>query len=300
MADGLARVIPASDLTVIVNTGDDFTHLGLRVCADLDTVVYTLAGLASEQRGWGRSGETWNAMETLGQVGAPTWFKLGDRDLGLHLWRTERLAAGVPLSEFTAELATSLGIQSTVLPMTDSAVATFLETDEGTLPFQTYFVERGCEPRLIGIEFRGAANASPAAGVLKALEAADAVIICPSNPWVSIDPILAVSGIRQAVERKPVVAVTPLISGKAVKGPAAKMAAELGLEPGAVAVAQHYGGLLSGFVLDRRDATSAEAIRELGLVPRALDTLMRTSKDRKRLAGEVVAFTTELLERVMS
>ncbi len=226
LADGLAQVLPPIDLTVIVNTGDDFEHLGLYIAPDVDTVCYTLAGLANPETGWGRADETWQAIGSLEQLGGPAWFRLGDRDLGTHLERTRLLRTGLSLSEVTQKFCAAWGVKQRILPMSDQPVRTIVQTDQGDLMFQEYFVERHCEPRVKGFEFRGLEGASAAPGVLDALEQADAVVICPSNPWVSIGPILAIRGIRPILQEKYVVAVSPIIGGAAVRGPAAKMYAE--------------------------------------------------------------------------
>lgn len=296
LADGLAQVLPPEQLTVIVNTGDDFQHFGLRISPDLDTVCYTLAGLANPATGWGRTHETWQAMESLTQLGGPTWFSLGDRDLGTHLERTRRLQAGDPLSQVTADFCAAWGVGARVLPMSDDLVPTMVSTDQGELLFQDYFVARRCQPRVKGFRFAGVEGARPAPRVLAALQKADLVVLCPSNPWVSIAPILAIPGIRAALEQLPVIAVSPIIGGKAVKGPAAKMYNELGLESSALAVAQHYGALLAAFVLDRVDAHLAPLVEALGLKTLVTDTLMKTPQIRRRLAAQVLDFAkTELL-----
>jgi len=295
-ADGLARLLPPDHLTVIVNTGDDFEHLGLRICPDLDTVCYTLAGKANPQTGWGLAGETFQALQSLEELGGPAWFHLGDRDLGTHLERTRRLSLGQPLSQVTRLFCQAWKIPITVLPVTDDPAPTVVLTTQGELSFQEYFVHRQCQPSVTGFRFEGIEQARPAPGVLEALREADLVLFCPSNPWVSIDPILAVPGVRQALvdargnRGLPVVAVSPIIGGKTVKGPAAKMFAELGILPSALAVAEHYGSLCSGFVLDLLDEKLAEEIRCLGLKTLATDTLMNHPEDRLRLAAEVLAF----------
>jgi LPPG:FO 2-phospho-L-lactate transferase len=300
LSDGLARNLALQDLAVIVNTGDDFDHLGLRICPDLDTVCYTLAGLANPATGWGRTDDTFKALETLSQLGGPGWFRLGDRDLGLHLERTRRLKAGQSLSEVTRAICKSWEIHIRVLPVTDDSVPTWVYTDEGDLPFQEYFVHRQCRPRVTGFHFSGADQASPAPGVLEAIHQAQAILLCPSNPWVSLDPILAVPGVRQALKANaqdqhcPVVGVSPILGGKTVKGPAAKMYAELGIEPSAVAVARHYAGLLDGFVIDRQDAQLAGEIEALGMQVLVTQTLMLTPDDRRRLAAEVLEFAARL------
>jgi LPPG:FO 2-phospho-L-lactate transferase len=294
LADGLAQVLPAENLTVIVNTGDDFEHLGLYICPDLDTVCYTLAGIANPATGWGRAGETWQALESLGALGGPTWFRLGDRDLGMNLERTRRRRMGAKLSQITTHFCRSLGVRARVLPMSDDAIPTWVMTDEGNLPFQEYFVHRQCQPRVSSFQFVGAEQAHPAPGVLEAIQQADLIIFCPSNPWVSIDPILAVLGIRQAISRRQSgqssLAVSPIIGGQAIKGPAAKMFTELGLDASALEVARHYTGLLDGFILDQVDALQEPDIQALGLQTLVTDTVMRTNQDRVSLAKEVIAF----------
>ncbi|MGE5123920.1 MAG: 2-phospho-L-lactate transferase, partial [Acidobacteriaceae bacterium] len=215
MAHGLAQVLQPQQLTVIVNTADDFTHLGLRISPDLDTVCYTLAGQADPERGWGRKNETWNVLSRLKEMGRPDWFQLGDTDLATHLYRTERLAQGKTLSQVTAELGRMMGISVQVLPMSDDLIKTRISSDEGELEFQEYFVHRRCEPVVQGIEFVGADSSKPAPGVLESIHGADAVIFCPSNPWVSIDPILSVPGIRQTVEGKLTLAISPIIGSQA-------------------------------------------------------------------------------------
>ena len=294
LADGLAQVLPAEDLTVIVNTGDDFEHFGLSISPDLDTVCYTLAGLANPDTGWGRVGDSEAALKSVELLGGPTWFWLGDRDLGTHLERTRRLQAGEGLSAVTADFCRAWGVRIRVLPMSDQAVHTLVDTEEGELAFQHYFVQRRCEPKVKGFRFSGLDQAKPAPGVIEALNAAQLIIICPSNPWVSVAPILALGEIRAALAGQSVVAVSPIIGGKAVKGPAAKMFAELGIEPSALAVAKYYGSLLDGFVLDQQDAGQANRVRELGIMPLASATLMQDRADRARLAEEVLKFGSAL------
>jgi len=290
MVLGLAQILRPQDLTVIVNTADDFEHLGLHISPDLDSVCYALAGIASRETGWGRSAETWNTLSELGRLGGPVWFHLGDRDLATHLERTRRLTSGEPLSKIVRAFCRAWGIKHTVLPMTDSPVRTFVCTQEGDLEFQTYFVMRRCRPRVRSFEFRGAEHATPAPGVMDAIESADGVVICPSNPWVSIGPILSMPGVRHAIKMRKTVAVTPIISGKAIRGPAAKMYRELGIRPSAVAVAKHYHDLAWGFVLDQVDAPLEAQIRQLGMRTRLAKTLMRTKGDRLRLAKDVLDF----------
>jgi LPPG:FO 2-phospho-L-lactate transferase len=294
LADGLAQVLPPGSLTLIVNTGDDFNHLGLHISPDLDTVCYTLAGLANRTTGWGRSDEGWRFLETLEALGGPTWFRLGDRDLALHHERTRRLAAGELLSDVTRSLAARMRVPATVLPMTDDAMRTMVLTDEGEIPFQVYFVGRACEPPVRGFRFDGAETARPAAGVLEALSGADVIVLCPSNPWVSLDPILALPGVRQAVAQGLAVGVSPIIRGEALKGPAAKMFREMGIEPSARAVADHYPGLLRGILIDLEDASEAVGIEAAGTRALATRTVMKGRSARRRLAEEVLGFARHL------
>jgi len=290
LAHGLAQIQKPEDLTVIVNTGDDFEHYGLYICPDLDTVCYTLAGLANPETGWGRKDETWNFIENSSALGGPDWFRLGDKDLGTHLERTRRLKNGDSLSQITNDFCKAWGIVHTILPMSDQPVMTMVNTDEGELAFQEYFVHRRCEPRVKGFRFEGLDKAEPAPGAEEAIRSADAVIICPSNPWVSIDPILKVIN---KIE-KPVFAVSPIIGGQAIKGPAAKMYIELGIEPSAFAVANHYRGLLTGFVMDNADAQLIESVRGLNMQTRVTNTLMKCLEDRRQLAIETLNFIKEV------
>ena len=291
LADGLYRSLQPKDLTVIVNTGDDFEHLGLYISPDLDTVCYTLADLANPDVGWGRSGETWRAMENIARLGGPEWFKLGDADLGTHLERTRRIKGGISLSSITRSFCQSWGISVPVIPMTDDIVRTHVITNElGDLSFQEYFVKHQCRPRVISFRFDGIETAKPAPGVFEAIHEADWIIFCPSNPWVSIGPILTVPGIRESISGKKAIAVTPIIGGKAIKGPAAKMYSELNIKPSAAAVANHYKDLLTCFVIDNVDASEANQINDWGIISLTTNTLMFKVSDRVRLAGEILAF----------
>jgi LPPG:FO 2-phospho-L-lactate transferase len=290
---GLSRVMPAADLVVIANTGDDFEHLGLSISPDLDTIMYALAGLDDPQRGWGRRGETWTFMAALAALGGETWFQLGDGDLATHVERTRRLARGETLSAVTADFCRRLDIAVRLVPMSDDKVRTRLRTDAGWLEFQDYFVRRRCAPAVKELAYDGAATARPHAEALKAL--ADprlrAVVISPSNPFVSIEPILAVRGLRDAIARcaAPVVAVSPIIGGRAVKGPTAKMMAELGLPVNAAAVARRYQDLLDAYVLDHADAEAADELGALGIAIMPAHTLMTTLEAREALARRVLA-----------
>ena len=295
LVDGLAGYLPPDQLTVIVNIGDDFEYLGLKVCPDLDTVCYTLAGMANPVTGWGLADESWNALECLAVLGGPTWFRVGDRDLATHLERTRRLNAGECLSQIVKQFGNAWGIRITVLPASDDSVPTWVYTEEGEMPFQEYFVHRQCHPVVTGFRFEGLERARPAPGVLQAIDNCDLIVICPSNPWVSIDPILALPGIRPALNSRQVVAVSPIIGGDAVKGPAAKMYQEMGIEPSALSVAQHYAGILDGFVYDQLDIGQAQIIENLGLQTYVTNTLMRSPDDRRRLAKEVLILGEQLL-----
>jgi LPPG:FO 2-phospho-L-lactate transferase len=278
---GLCHAIPARNVTAIVNTGDDFRHLGLAVSPDIDTLLYTLAGKSHPVQGWGRADESWHFMEALRSLGGEDWFALGDGDLALHVLRTERLRNGDALSAIINDFATAWGIAARVLPMSNDPVATHVQTDEGELEFQHYFVKRRCAPTVRQISFAGARDARPAPGVLEALSDTRAVLIAPSNPFLSVDPILAVPAIRQALlqTRAPVVAVSPIVGGEAVKGPTAKIMREMGLEVDAAAVARHYGDLLDGLLIDARDPPTTLNIRHT-----RTDTLMKTLEDRIRVA----------------
>jgi LPPG:FO 2-phospho-L-lactate transferase len=298
LAHGLAMALPPGELTVIVNTADDFKHLGLHICPDLDSVMYALAGISDPVRGWGRRDETWTFMDALKGLGGESWFRLGDRDLALHVERSWRLAQGARLSEVTTHLCQALGIAVRVLPMSDDPVRTRVLTVEGWLDFQEYFVHRQCGPAVREFVFAGAESARAQADALAALQRADlrAIIVCPSNPFVSVEPILAVPGIRAAIQRAtaPVIAVTPIIGGKAIKGPAAKMMAELGLEVSAAAVAHRYADLIDGFVIDLDDAASEPPPRMRFF---SAATLMNTAEDRLRLAQAVLQATDALIAK---
>jgi LPPG:FO 2-phospho-L-lactate transferase len=290
LALGLERRFGAG-VTVIVNTGDDFEHLGLHVSPDVDTVLYTLGGLSDPERGWGRADETWHFMESLGAIGGEVWFRLGDRDLAMHIERTHQLRSGVSLTEFTASMAKRLGIAAAIVPMSDDPVSTVVHTSEGALPFQDYFVRRRCEPVLQRVEFKNAERARPSARALAALRNPDltAIVICPSNPYLSVDPILAVPFMRETIRdaTAPVVALSPLIGGEAVKGPTAKILTELKKDCTPLTIARHYHDLVDGLIIDQADRYSAAA---LPVPVRLTDTLMRTLEDRERVACECVAF----------
>jgi LPPG:FO 2-phospho-L-lactate transferase len=283
---GLCHAMPPGDVTAIVNTGDDFTHLGLAISPDIDTLLYTLAGKANVAQGWGRQDESWGFMAALRELGGADWFQLGDGDLALHVLRTAALARGETLSHVVAGFARSWGIAATILPMSDDPIATEVESDEGLLSFQRYFVARRCEPRVSAIRFAGVADARPAPGVLEAIAAADAILIAPSNPFLSVDPVLAVPGLREALAaaRAPVVAVSPIVGGKAVKGPTAKLMAELGLEISAASVAGHFAGVIDAMLVDERDPPAVLPIRSA-----RADTLMHSLDNKVRVARAALA-----------
>lgn len=294
LAAGLQAVLRPGDLTVIVNTGDDFEHWGLTICPDIDTVTYNLAGVNNPEMGWGRIGETFAALSVMSELGGEDWFRLGDKDLAVHLRRTEWLRQGISLSEVTDRLRRSLGIPSCILPMSDSPVRTLVHTDEGDLPFQHYFVRCRCEPMVIDLTFVGATEARPSEAVVEALATAELVIFCPSNPYLSIDPILSIPGLRQQLRRMkaPKIAVSPIVGGQAVKGPAAKMMRELGNSISPLTVVDHFDGLLTGFVLDEQDAVLRDAVDLPTLVT---NTLMTDLASKTQLAQQVIDFGVQLL-----
>ena len=303
LALGLAQVVPADALTVVVNTGDDFEHLGLRVCPDLDTLMYTLSGLANQSLGWGQEDETWQFLDALKRLGGDTWFGLGDRDLATHVHRTALLAQGDSLSRVTAGLMRALGVTTRVVPMTDDPVSTLIHCQNGeTLSFQHYFVRDRCEPLIKGVSFQGieSAQRAPEFERVIAFDELSQIIICPSNPFVSVAPILDLAETWKALKAAdcPVVLVSPIVAGMALKGPAAKMMLELKMPSTALAVAQYYAetypGLVDGFVLDNADALSAEAVRALGLMPMVTQTVMKNLDDKQALAEAVLRFSNEL------
>ena len=296
LAQGL-YTIQREKLLVVVNTADDFTLHGLRICPDLDTVLYTLAGLANPQTGWGIAGDTFATLEMLTRYGVDdTWFQIGDRDFATHIRRSQQLAAGLPLSAVVADLAGALGVQATLLPMADAPVATLVDTDTGRLTFQDYFVRRRHSDNVRGIVFDGIAAATPPAALAPALDTAIAIVFCPSNPLVSIGPILAVPGLRDllAAAHGPRVAVSPIVGGRALKGPADQMLAALGHEVSAYGVAKLYQGLIDGMVIDETDAALAPRIADLGMRVQVAPTIMRDARDRTGLAAAVLGFCGEI------
>lgn len=291
-AEGLARALPAGALTVIANVGDDERFYGLHVSPDIDTLIYTLSDRIDRGQGWGVRDDEVRALGVLRDLGAPVWMKLGDADFGLHIWRSWRLGEGATLTEITEEAARRLGASARVLPATDDPLRTRLRTDEGWMDFQPWFVGRRCEPRVAELRYVGAEEARPSTAALAAIEAAELILFAPSNPLLSIEPILAIAGIREALARSaaPRVGVSPLIGGKAVKGPLARLMSDLGLPGGAAGAAARYGGLLDGFTVDAGDADDARALEREGLRVCSTDILMRDPADAERLAREVLAF----------
>lgn len=291
---GFAHELAAGQIAFVVNTGDDFEHLGLHIAPDLDTLTYTLSGLSNPELGWGRRDETWNFIAAFGELGGETWFNLGDADLAIHLRRTEMLRAGLGLGAVTAHLTAALGIEHVMLPMSDDPVRTRVQTATGALAFQHYFVRDRCAPAVTGFEFAGATNARPHPAVLERLDdpSLAAIFICPSNPYVSIDPILAVPGLADALAEAaaPVIAVSPIVDGVAIKGPTAKMMQELSVPASAAAVAAHYAGLIDGFIIDERDAAAQPEVEALGVTTTVAQTVMLTLHDRIALARTALEF----------
>lgn len=295
---GASRLVPGDALAVIANVGDDFDHLGLRICPDLDTLMYTLAGEVDTRTGWGRRDESYRVLETVAALGGPDWFRLGDRDLATHLVRTAALAAGDDLATITAGLCARFGVTARLLPASLDRVRTRVATDAGLLDFQPWFVGRRAEPAVRSLRYDGADTACPAPPVLAALAdpALEAIIVAPSNPWLSIDPILAIPGLRAALAAAPapVVAVAPIVAGRALKGPTAKLMAELGIRVSAASVARHYRGLIDGFILDREDRALVPEIVALDVAVRVCNTVMNTLDDKLALAREALAFAAAL------
>lgn len=292
LAYGLTRILPADDLTIIVNTGDDFEHLGLLICPDLDTVSYTLADREDFAQGWGRAQESHAVLDELGKLGGETWFSLGDKDIALHLLRRQWRDAGHRLTEITQRLTRRLGIGHSVLPVSDDPVRTILETDQGTLSFQDYFVHRRCAPRVAALRYEGAQKAQLTGEVLRSLRdpKLSGIVICPSNPYLSIDPMLAISGLREALATRtvPALAVSPIIGGRALKGPAAKLMSELGIPVTSLSVARHYGPLIDALVLDEEDRPVFEGHPNHTPALLVANTIMKNREDRVALAQQTL------------
>ena len=291
LALGLSKILNPDELLFLVNTGDDFQHLGLEISPDLDSLLYALSGKNNPELGWGRANETWACISELEELGADSWFRLGDRDLALHLVRTQMLNQGATLQNVADRLSESLGIDHRIAPMSNDKISTTVNTPNGKLAFQEYFVREQCEPAVIDFDFEGIEKSTPNPVVMSWLDECDGIIICPSNPYVSVDTILSVPKYRDAFQSKPVIAVSPIVGGLAIKGPAAKMMTELGVPPTPIAVAKHYGSLLSGFVLDQTDHEQAKDIPIPSIVTQ---TIMLTLQDRIALAEQCVRFLEEL------
>ena len=293
---GLSKILPPECLSIIANTGDDFEHLGLNICPDIDTLLYTLSDLNNKTLGWGRADESWQFMAALKELGGESWFQLGDKDLALHTLRTQLLKEGHSLTAVTRQLGQRLGINNNVIPMSDDPVRTIVKTSTGELPFQHYFVREQCQPTVSGFHFDGIESAQASTPFLDALQQPQlaAIIICPSNPFVSIDPILSLPGIREKMQTTNVIAVSPIIGGKAIKGPAAKMMHELNMPCTATAVCQHYGQFINGFVLDTVDADQAPAIESLGIKTLVTNTVMTSLDDRIQLAKTIQHWIIQL------
>ena len=291
LALGLSKILTPDELLFLVNTGDDFQHLGLEISPDLDSLLYALSGKNNPELGWGRANETWACISELEELGADSWFRLGDRDLALHLVRTQMLNQGATLQNVADRLSESLGIDHRIAPMSNDKISTTVNTPNGKLAFQEYFVREQCEPAVIDFDFEGIEKSTPNPVVMSWLDECDGIIICPSNPYVSVDTILSVPKYRDAFQSKPVIAVSPIVGGLAIKGPAAKMMTELGVPPTPIAVAKHYGSLLSGFVLDQTDHEQAKDIPIPSIVTQ---TIMLTLQDRIGLAEQCVRFLEEL------
>ena len=295
LAHGFAAALHPNQLSIIVNTGDDFEHLGLYICPDLDTVTYTLANIANPETGWGIVGDTSNCLESLEKLGADSWFRLGDHDLATHLFRSWLIQSGERLTTITQKICQRLGIQHVILPMCDTPCRTVVSTVKGEMDFQTYFVRYEWQPKIKGFRWEGLENAYPSPEVIASLEAADLIIFCPSNPFVSIDPILQLPDVKKIIRTKTTIAVSPIIGGKVVKGPAAKMFRELDIPASALSVAQHYQGLLSGFILDIIDTNLLNKVNALGIKAISMPIMMKGYIERVAVANNILQFGTYLL-----
>ena len=298
LALGLSHILAPEQLTIVANTGDDFDYLGLSISPDLDTVMYTLANLSNKQQGWGLADETWSCMEALTKLNAESWFQLGDKDMATHIYRTSRLKEGATLTQVTEELCTSMGIEHRIIPMTDDKVSTIVQTRDGELAFQNYFVKEQCKPSVTGFYFQGIEQAKPQKKLLELIQSdqLSSIIICPSNPFVSVDPLLQLKDIKQLIKQQsaPMVAISPIVGGSAIKGPAAKMFTELGLDCNCVGVAKFYGSLLDGFIIDTIDAKYKTAIEEMGIPCLVTQTVMQSLEDRIQLGKDALNFACSL------
>ena len=298
---GLSHVLDTEQLIVVVNTGDDFQHLGLFVSPDIDTLIYTLSGLSNRELGWGRQDEHWNFMQACEELGMETWFRLGDKDLALHLFRTQCLAQGLTLSEVTRELCKRFNINTQIVPMSDDSIRTFVDTTEGTLPFQEYFVKHRCEPEVIELEYKGVDNAQMSSSFDQSLDdpALQAVIICPSNPFLSVQPILSLPNVRKKLKeiRQPVIIVSPIVEGQALKGPTGKIMKELGFDCDVSGIVDYYADIADGIIIDNKDSTYREKIESRGVKVHTSNIVMQSLQDRKDLAKETIQFSEMLCAR---
>ncbi|MDH3351978.1 MAG: 2-phospho-L-lactate transferase [Gammaproteobacteria bacterium] len=298
---GLSQICAAEELTVVVNTGDDFEHLGLHVSPDVDTVIYTLAAINNAETGWGRADETWSFMSALQQLGAPTWFQLGDKDLALNVYRTEKLRSGITLSDVTIDVAQKFGIRFRVFPMSNDPVRTMIETDSETISFQDYFVRQKCRPAVQKIRYQGLDSALPSPGLDALLKSSEigAYVICPSNPYLSIDPMLSLPSVRDHIidSPAPVVAVSPVVAGGSLKGPTGKIMGELGIPCTAIEVAKHYKGLINGIIIADQDAGDTAEIERLGVHVITANIVMKSTQDKRDLATLVLSFARQLASK---
>ncbi|MEM3506516.1 MAG: 2-phospho-L-lactate transferase [Candidatus Bathyarchaeia archaeon] len=296
--EGLIRVVPEEDITVIVNTGDDIELHGLHISPDIDIVIYTLAGIVDEEKGWGIKGDTFHCLEMLGKYGYETWFKLGDKDLATHIYRTQLLRSGYKLSEITKKLCESLGLKLKILPMTNDKFETKILTDKGKMHFQEYLVKRGAEDKVLGVYFEGSEKAKPTPSIIDSLLNSDAIIVCPSNPIVSIGTILSIKGIKEALNKTKAkkIGISPIVGGSPIKGPADKLMKGLGIEVSAYGVATLYKDFLDAFIIDELDKSEAQKIESLGIQVKITNTIMKDLNDKIQLAKTVVEFIHSLLK----
>ena len=291
LVQGLVSILSPEELIIVVNTGDDFFFHGLKICPDIDTICYTLAGLANNETGWGRKDESWQFLNALKLITDESWFQVGDKDLATHVYRTEELNNGLPLHQIVDYLCRKWGIKHKIFPMSDINVMTMIQTKEfGELSFQEYFVKYQCKPIVEHIHFKSEEIPSPTPGILEEINKSDAVIICPSNPWLSIDPILNLTGFTQAIKEKFTIAVSPIVGGRAIKGPAAKIFSELGIKPTSIAVAEHYKGLINAIFLDKEDKNLESAISNMEIDSIITNTIMNSDQEKIQLANDVIDY----------
>ena len=294
---GLNNILDQKNLSIIANTGDDFLYLGFYICPDIDTVIYTLAGVSNTETGWGREDETWKTLDVLKELGADTWFQLGDKDLAIHLFRSKEKRNGVLLTTITRKITNKFGLKTNVLPMSNHPVQTFLETEDGEMSFQDYFVRNKCKPKVINILFKSKKPVATDAVKRSLMDKnLDGIIFCPSNPYLSIDPILSINRIRKLIEnqKKPRIAISPIVGHDSVKGPTSKLMKEMGVEVSSLSIAKHYKGLIDGIVIDHEDEQQAEEIREMGIEVKLSKIIVETEEEKMRLAKESLDFIKEI------